>query len=136
MINNISTIGRNQISWFHWENRIVLLFFSRENAIRLTPHKSFFVQTGVVRVNCVDCLDRTNTAMFAVAKCALGYQVTISKKWINRIIVVVVVLLLSISYSVWVSPILLICKKIQLLNCRKKDNFFFWLSFYCLYLKE
>jgi hypothetical protein len=26
-------------------------------------------------VNCVDCLDRTNTAMFAIAKCALGYQV-------------------------------------------------------------
>ena len=48
----------------------------RENAIRLTPYQSFFVQTRVVRVNCVDCLDRTNTAMFAVAKCALGYQVT------------------------------------------------------------
>ncbi|GAB1604859.1 polyphosphoinositide phosphatase-like [Argonauta hians] len=31
-------------------------------------------QTGVVRTNCVDCLDRTNTAQFAVGKCALGYQ--------------------------------------------------------------
>ncbi|CAF1144930.1 unnamed protein product [Adineta ricciae] len=49
-------------------------FYDKENAIRLTPYQSFFVQTGVVRVNCVDCLDRTNTAMFAVAKCALGYQ--------------------------------------------------------------
>ncbi|KAJ9595423.1 hypothetical protein L9F63_013382, partial [Diploptera punctata] len=32
------------------------------------------LQTGVVRVNCVDCLDRTNTAQFALGKCALGYQ--------------------------------------------------------------
>ena len=32
-------------------------------------------QTGVVRTNCVDCLDRTNTAQFALGKCALAYQV-------------------------------------------------------------
>lgn len=33
------------------------------------------VQTGIIRVNCVDCLDRTNTAQFALGKCALGFQV-------------------------------------------------------------
>ncbi|XP_063228139.1 polyphosphoinositide phosphatase isoform X3 [Bacillus rossius redtenbacheri] len=32
------------------------------------------LQTGVIRVNCVDCLDRTNTAQFAIGKCALGFQ--------------------------------------------------------------
>ncbi|CAH0383130.1 unnamed protein product [Bemisia tabaci] len=32
------------------------------------------LQTGIIRVNCVDCLDRTNTAQFALGKCALGYQ--------------------------------------------------------------
>lgn len=32
-------------------------------------------QTGVTRVNCVDCLDRTNTAQFALGRCALAYQV-------------------------------------------------------------
>ena len=32
-------------------------------------------QTGVVRTNCVDCLDRTNTAQYVVAKAALGLQV-------------------------------------------------------------
>uniref|UniRef100_UPI00358F8A78 polyphosphoinositide phosphatase isoform X1 n=1 Tax=Myxine glutinosa TaxID=7769 RepID=UPI00358F8A78 len=32
------------------------------------------LQTGVVRTNCVDCLDRTNTAQFVVGKCALAYQ--------------------------------------------------------------
>ena len=31
-------------------------------------------QTGVLRVNCVDCLDRTNTVQFMAGKCALGYQ--------------------------------------------------------------
>lgn len=31
-------------------------------------------QTGIIRVNCVDCLDRTNTAQFALGKCALGFQ--------------------------------------------------------------
>ncbi|XP_066248294.1 polyphosphoinositide phosphatase [Euwallacea similis] len=31
-------------------------------------------QTGIVRTNCVDCLDRTNTAQFAIGKYALGYQ--------------------------------------------------------------
>merc|ERR1719397_2459376 len=33
-------------------------------------------QTGVIRTNCVDCLDRTNTAQFAVGLCALGFQLT------------------------------------------------------------
>ncbi|XP_014283079.1 polyphosphoinositide phosphatase [Halyomorpha halys] len=32
------------------------------------------LQTGVIRVNCVDCLDRTNTAQFALGKCALAKQ--------------------------------------------------------------
>lgn len=32
------------------------------------------VQTGIVRVNCVDCLDRTNTAQCVIGMVALGYQ--------------------------------------------------------------
>jgi len=31
-------------------------------------------QTGIIRTNCVDCLDRTNTAQFSVGLCALGFQ--------------------------------------------------------------
>lgn len=31
-------------------------------------------QCGVVRTNCVDCLDRTNTAQFVMGKCALAFQ--------------------------------------------------------------
>jgi len=34
-------------------------------------------QTGVVRTNCVDCLDRTNAAQFVIGKCALAHQVSI-----------------------------------------------------------
>ena len=37
--------------------------------------KKKFVQNGVARVNCVDCLDRTNTAMYVVGKCAFAHQV-------------------------------------------------------------
>jgi len=33
------------------------------------------LQNGVVRTNCIDCLDRTNAAQFIIAKCALGHQV-------------------------------------------------------------
>lgn len=35
---------------------------------------NFRLQTGVIRSNCVDCLDRTNSAQFILAKCALAYQ--------------------------------------------------------------
>ncbi|KAK2146367.1 hypothetical protein LSH36_613g00010 [Paralvinella palmiformis] len=31
-------------------------------------------QQGIIRTNCVDCLDRTNTAQFAIGKCALAFQ--------------------------------------------------------------
>lgn len=37
-----------------------------------SQHQS--LQTGIIRTNCVDCLDRTNTAQFAIGKCALGFQ--------------------------------------------------------------
>ncbi|XP_007891065.1 polyphosphoinositide phosphatase [Callorhinchus milii] len=37
-------------------------------------HANCRLQTGVLRTNCVDCLDRTNTAQFMVGKCALAYQ--------------------------------------------------------------
>ena len=39
---------------------------------RLSSGRIF--QTGIVRVNCVDCLDRTNTAQFALGKVALAFQ--------------------------------------------------------------
>ena len=38
--------------------------------------KNGCLQMGVVRTNCVDCLDRTNTAQFALGKCVLAHQVS------------------------------------------------------------
>lgn len=32
------------------------------------------VQTGIIRTNCIDCLDRTNAAQFIICKEALSYQ--------------------------------------------------------------
>ncbi|KAL0831171.1 hypothetical protein ABMA28_002036 [Loxostege sticticalis] len=37
-------------------------------------HQAGRLQTGLARVNCVDCLDRTNTAQFAIGKCVLAHQ--------------------------------------------------------------
>lgn len=45
-----------------------------ENKVRECFGKRGTLQTGIIRTNCVDCLDRTNTAQFAIGKCALGFQ--------------------------------------------------------------
>ena len=37
---------------------------------------TFIKQMGTARTNCVDCLDRTNTAQFVIGKYALGHQVS------------------------------------------------------------
>ncbi|KAJ1912407.1 phosphatidylinositol-3,5-bisphosphate 5-phosphatase [Tieghemiomyces parasiticus] len=36
--------------------------------------RPFRLQTGILRSNCIDCLDRTNTAQNLIGKCALGHQ--------------------------------------------------------------
>ncbi|GAC98907.1 hypothetical protein PHSY_006502 [Pseudozyma hubeiensis SY62] len=36
--------------------------------------ETILLQQGVARVNCVDCLDRTNAAQFVIGKAALGHQ--------------------------------------------------------------
>ncbi|KAF6768190.1 Polyphosphoinositide phosphatase, partial [Paragonimus kellicotti] len=45
---------------------------------RFGEHRTMFginpLQCGLIRVNCVDCLDRTNTAQFVVGQVALAYQ--------------------------------------------------------------
>lgn len=43
---------------------------SSDNAV--APRKT---QQGVVRINCIDCLDRTNYTQFCVASCVLFEQV-------------------------------------------------------------
>lgn len=43
-----------------------------------------YLQTGVIRVNCVDCLDRTNTAQFVIGKRALGFQVGLVSEFTSQ----------------------------------------------------
>lgn len=40
----------------------------------MTRRDKPLLQQGVLRVNCVDCLDRTNAAQFAIAKRSFGHQ--------------------------------------------------------------
>ncbi|KAL4715486.1 hypothetical protein ACJJTC_009112 [Scirpophaga incertulas] len=47
---------------------------SYHDDIGVKGHQDGRLQTGLVRVNCVDCLDRTNTAQFAIGKCVLAHQ--------------------------------------------------------------
>jgi len=42
---------------------------------RRRPRSAPLLQQGVVRTNCVDCLDRTNAAQFMIAKEAFARQV-------------------------------------------------------------
>ena len=35
---------------------------------------TIFLQNGICRTNCIDCLDHTNTAQLVFGKCALGHQ--------------------------------------------------------------
>lgn len=46
----------------------------QQTGMFLKDNNETTLQTGIVRVNCVDCLDRTNTAQFAIGKCALAHQ--------------------------------------------------------------
>ena len=48
--------------------------FCRWNKLKGKKICGYRVQAGVLRTNCVDCLDRTNSAQFIVGKCALAYQ--------------------------------------------------------------
>ncbi|OWZ44073.1 polyphosphoinositide phosphatase [Cryptococcus neoformans c45] len=45
------------------------------NVVGAGPRRDHpLLQHGILRVNCVDCLDRTNAAQFAIAKRAFGHQ--------------------------------------------------------------
>ncbi|SNX83694.1 related to FIG4 - polyphosphoinositide phosphatase family member [Melanopsichium pennsylvanicum] len=41
---------------------------------RSARRETILLQEGVARVNCVDCLDRTNAAQFVIGKAAFGHQ--------------------------------------------------------------
>lgn len=47
---------------------------SNENVMFSPSVKPLQLQRGVLRTNCIDCLDRTNVAQYAYGLVALGYQ--------------------------------------------------------------
>ena len=51
-----------------------IMFIWKYQYKQFTNSLNFNFQTGIVRTNCVDCLDRTNTAQFVIGKVALGMQ--------------------------------------------------------------
>ncbi|CAH0560773.1 unnamed protein product [Brassicogethes aeneus] len=75
VMRHLADIARNavmKIGIFHNQPK----YYSQNSATVVgqyeNQHGSF--QTGIIRTNCVDCLDRTNTAQFAIGKCVLGFQ--------------------------------------------------------------
>ncbi|XP_047509279.1 polyphosphoinositide phosphatase [Pieris napi] len=70
VLDKLSAIARTVV-------RRTGIFLSRSGyseELGVEGHQGGRLQTGLVRVNCVDCLDRTNTAQFAIGKCVLAQQ--------------------------------------------------------------
>ncbi|CAH1159816.1 unnamed protein product [Phaedon cochleariae] len=75
VMDHLAGIARNsvmRVGIFHNKPQ----YYSQKTATVVGQYKNHFgsLQTGIVRTNCVDCLDRTNTAQFAIGKCVLGFQ--------------------------------------------------------------
>jgi hypothetical protein len=77
VMGHLADIARNAVmktGIFHNQRK----YFSQKASTVVGQNKNNdgigSVQTGIIRTNCVDCLDRTNTAQFAIGKCVLGYQ--------------------------------------------------------------
>ncbi|RZB38789.1 polyphosphoinositide phosphatase, partial [Asbolus verrucosus] len=77
VMGHLADIARNAVmktGIFHNQRRYFSQKMSTVVGHNKTENSKGSVQTGIIRTNCVDCLDRTNTAQFAIGKCVLGYQ--------------------------------------------------------------
>lgn len=72
--NSISSCGKSIDSKLIGENENDDESSDIERAVRQCFGQRGTLQTGIIRTNCVDCLDRTNTAQFAIGKSALAFQ--------------------------------------------------------------
>ncbi|XP_050498109.1 polyphosphoinositide phosphatase isoform X2 [Diabrotica virgifera virgifera] len=75
VMGHLAEIAKNavmKVGIFHNKPK----FYNQKGNTVVGQYKNDFgsLQTGIIRTNCVDCLDRTNTAQFAIGKCVLGYQ--------------------------------------------------------------
>ncbi|KAJ3343373.1 phosphatidylinositol-3,5-bisphosphate 5-phosphatase [Gonapodya sp. JEL0774] len=81
VVETLEEIGKNVLSttgFFHSGPEPYMNAVRRETTARRTTDPKRRIlgrrQNGVVRTNCVDCIDRTNAAQFVIGKCALGQQ--------------------------------------------------------------
>ncbi|XP_044255636.1 polyphosphoinositide phosphatase isoform X2 [Tribolium madens] len=75
VMGHLAEIAKNAVmktGFFHNQQK----YYAQKSSTLVGGHNTEHgsVQTGIIRTNCVDCLDRTNTAQFAIGKCVLGYQ--------------------------------------------------------------
>lgn len=74
VMNHLAEIARNAVLKVGIFVNKPKKLFQKQNTLGRNKNEFANFQTGIVRTNCVDCLDRTNTAQFAIGKCVLGYQ--------------------------------------------------------------
>ncbi|PWN36032.1 uncharacterized protein FA14DRAFT_160937 [Meira miltonrushii] len=75
VLEDIAEETINATKFFHSgpePNKFALSFDSKGQHIK--ARDTILLQSGVARVNCVDCLDRTNAAQFVIGKAAFGHQ--------------------------------------------------------------
>ncbi|GAA5887685.1 hypothetical protein JCM5296_004458 [Sporobolomyces johnsonii] len=73
VLEDIAEDAMEQTHFFHSGAEPPRRILSPED--EATPQRSGpLLQVGVVRTNCIDCLDRTNAAQFVIGKVALGHQ--------------------------------------------------------------
>lgn len=70
LLNSCSSFDSRGTGSLDW---VQVLLASPSNSIKRQRYLDE-IQNGIVRTNCVDCLDRTNAAQFVFGKKALGHQ--------------------------------------------------------------
>lgn len=78
-LENIAENVLKQTGFFHTRpepimNTIRRRYGNKEQYEEQGNQSMYCLQSGIVRTNCIDCIDRTNAAQFIMGKCALGYQ--------------------------------------------------------------
>ncbi|KAI8147495.1 SacI homology domain-containing protein [Fennellomyces sp. T-0311] len=77
VIGYLETVAQQTIDstgFFHSGPEPYINVMRRSNGSDTPERSTGSRQHGVLRTNCIDCLDRTNAAQFLMGKCALGHQ--------------------------------------------------------------
>lgn len=74
VLEDIAEETVNATKFFHSGPEPNSFAFGNGRKDRKDRRETILLQSGVARVNCVDCLDRTNAAQFVIGKAAFGHQ--------------------------------------------------------------